>query len=320
MRLSSVVSRRALTFLILTLVVSVVAVACRERSVPKPSATATTTNVQTYPVRGVVRELKPDGRTAIIRHEEITNYMEAMTMPFRVRDTNELAGLRVGDVIDFRLKVTDDASWIDRVVRAGRLPSTNAPLVEVPADAGSTSLPKEFRLADIPDFALTNEFGQSLSLHGFNGRAVALTFFFTRCPIPEYCPRLTKNFQGAIEKLKNLPGGPTNFHFLSISFDAVDTPAVLRGYGRQYRYDSNHWSFVTGNIEQIRELAAGFGVPITPDGANFNHGFRTAIFDTAGRLQTMWPVGGDMTDTIVTEIVTAAKPKPAPPQSAPPKP
>jgi len=274
------------------------------------------TNVQNHSVRGVVRELKPDGRTAIIRHEEVTNYMEAMTMPFRVRDTNELSGLKAGDEITFRLNVTDEASWIDRVVRTGQSLMTNT----APVEAGSTNLPKEFRLADIPDFALTNEFGQPLSLRGFNGRAVALTFFFTRCPIPEYCPRLTKNFQGAIEKLKNLPNGPTNFHFLSISFDAIDTPGVLRGYGRQYRYDSNHWSFVTGNIEQIRELAAGFGVPITPDGANFNHGFRTAIFDAAGRLQAMWPVGGDMTDTIVTEMVTAAKPKPAPLQSIPPKP
>ena len=122
--------------------------------------------------------------------------------------------------------------------------------------------------------------------------------------------------EGAIEKLKALPAGPTNFHFLSISFDAIDTPAVLRGYGRQYRYDSNHWSFVTGNIEQIREMAAEFGVPITPDGGNFNHGFRTAIFDTVGRLQTMWPVGGDMTDTIVSEIVKAAATHPTPPSAA----
>src|SRR6185503_19842650 len=126
--------------------------------------------------------------------------MAAMTMPFRARDTNELGGLKAGDEIAFRLSVTEDESWIDRVTRTGH--STPA---EVKAAPVTTNTPTEFRLTTIPDFALTNEFGQPLSLHGFRGRAVAMTFFFTRCPIPEYCPRLTKNFQGAIERLKALP-------------------------------------------------------------------------------------------------------------------
>jgi protein SCO1/2 len=306
-----VVSPRSSLWLLFGL--ALLTTSCQEQ----PAITLTTaaaTNIQTFSVRGVVRELKADNHTVIIRHEEITNFMEAMTMPFRARQTNELSGLRPGDAIAFRLNVTDDASWIDHVTRTGHSPKTNA----APPAADSTNLPKDFRLADIPDFALTNEFGRAISLHQFDGRAVALTFFFTRCPIPEYCPRLTKNFQGAIEKLKAMPGGPTNFHFLSISFDPIDTPAVLRGYGRRYRYDSNYWSFVTGNIEQIRELARGFGVPVTPEGPTINHGFRTAVFDTAGHLSTIWPVGGDMTDTIVSEIVNAARSRPEPePKPAP---
>jgi protein SCO1 len=272
---------------------------CRE----KPSTSRPQGGQQTFPVHGIVLELKPDSRTVIVRHEEITNYMEAMTMPFRVRETNELSGVKPGDEITFRLLVTDDASWIDRVTRTGQTSSSEVAAVPAP---GTNTPPAEFRLADIPDFALTNEFGQPVSLRGFDGRAVALTFFFTRCPIPEYCPRLTKNFQGAIQKLKAAPNGPTNFHFLSISFDPIDSPVLLRSYGRHYGYDSNHWSFLTGNPEQIRELAAGFGVPITPEGASYNHGFRTAIFDTQGRLQTIWPIGGDMVDQIVTEITKAA--------------
>jgi len=259
---------------------------------------------QVFAARGTVREVKPDGRTVIVKHEAITNYMAAMTMPFRAKDTNELAGLKAGDEIVFRLLVTKDESWIDSVTRTGRSLS-----VEATAAPVATNMPGEFRLSLIPDFALTNEFGQPLSLHGFQGRAVALTFFFTRCPIPEYCPRLTKNFQGAIERLKALPDGPTNFHFLSISFDPVDTPVLLRSYARQYRYDSNHWSFVTGNNEQIQELARGFGVGITKEGSVYNHNFSTVIFDAAGRLQNMWPIGGDMTDQIVAEIHKAARAK-----------
>jgi len=276
------------------------AASCRNQQPSGPAVARV--EPQFFTVRGVVHEVRPDGCTAIVKHEAITNYMVAMTMPFRARDTNELAGLKAGDEIAFRLVVTKDESWIDRVTRTGRTLPEEARPATVPTNA-----PAEFRLTTIPDFSLTNEFGQPVSLHGFQGRAVALTFFFTRCPIPEYCPRLTKNFQGAIEKLKALPDGPTNFHFLSISFDPVDTPMLLRSYGRQYRYDSNHWSFVTGNNEQILELARGFGVGITKEGGVYTHNFSTVIFDAAGRLQNMWPIGGDMTDQIVAEINKAAR-------------
>ena len=261
-------------------------------------------SIQTYPVTGVVRELKPDGRSIVIRHEEIPGYMGAMTMPFRVRATNELAGLKPGDEVSFRLQVTEDSSWIDQVQRTGM---TTALAVSKPVPASPTNEPGVFSLESIPDFALTNEFGQPVSLREFKGRAVAMTFFFTRCPIPEYCPRLAKNFQGAVTKLKAMPGGPTNFHFFSISFDPIDTPLVLRTYARGYGYDSNHWSFVTGNAEQIQELARGFGVAVKLEGGTYDHGFSTAIFDAAGKLQNMWPIGGDMTDQIVSEIVKGAR-------------
>jgi protein SCO1/2 len=283
-----------------TLVVFIVS--CRSR-LPSGSAVARG-EPKSFAVSGVVREVKPDGRTVVVKHEAITNYMAAMTMPFRAKDTNELASLKAGDEITFLLSVTEEESWIDHVRRTGR----SMPL-ETKAVAAPTNTPGEFRLTTIPDFALTNEFGQPLSLHGFQGRAVALTFFFTRCPIPEYCPRLTKNFQGAIERLKALPDGPTNFHFLSISFDPVDIPVLLRSYARQYKYDSNHWSFVTGNNEQIQELARGFGVGITKEDGVYTHNFSTVIFDAAGRLQNMWPIGGDMTDQIVVEIDKAARVK-----------
>ena len=282
------------------LVLTALMVSCRG---PQPSAPPSArVDPQVFAVKGVVREIKPDGHTLVVKHEEITNYMAAMTMPFRARDTNELTGLTPGDEIAFRLSVTEDESWIDRVMRTG-----HSTPVEVKSAAVATNAPTEFRLSSIPDFALTNEFGRPLSLHGFQGRAVAVTFFFTRCPIPEYCPRLTKNFQGAIERLKALPDGPTNFHFLSISFDPVDTPVLLRSYARQYRYDSNHWSFVTGNNGQILELARGFGVGVTKEGSVYNHNFSTIIFDATGRLQNMWPIGGDMTDQLVAEINKAAR-------------
>lgn len=286
---------------ILALLALLMFTSCGEKSQPAASKEK---EPQTFSVKGIVKELKPDGRSVVIQHEEITNYMEAMTMPFRVRDTNELSRLKAGDEIRFRLLVTEDASWIDQVTRTG----LKAAVTNASTEAAATnSPPPEFRLSHIPEFALTNEFARPVRFKDFEGRAVALTFFFTRCPIPEYCPRLTKNFQGAIEKLKALSEGPTNFHFLSVSFDPIDIPPILRAYGKQYNYDSNHWSFITGKPEDVRELARGFGIPIKAESGTYDHGFRTAIFDATGRLQVMWPVGGDMTDTIVTEIVKGAK-------------
>ncbi len=287
---------------LLILALALATSSCGEK--PSPSAATSKTN-QSFAVKGIIRELKTDGRTVVIRHEKIPDYMEAMTMPFRVRDTNELAGLNPGDEVNFRLIVTEEASWMEHVTRTGR----SIPIEPKPAPsstATATNEPGVFRLGNIPDFALTNEFRQPLSLQFFTGRAVAMTFFFTRCPIPEYCPRLTKNFQGAIEKLKAIPDGPTNFHFLSVSFDPVDSPLVLRSYGSHYRYDSNHWSFVTGNIEQIQELARGFGVSVKLEGGTYDHNFSTAIFDATGKLQNLWPIGGDMTDQIVTDMTKAA--------------
>lgn len=272
-----------------------------ERAGSKSSAAAT----QSYAVKGVVRELKADGRTVVIRHEEIPDYMEAMTMPFRVRDTNELRDLASGVAVSFRLNVTDDASWIDQVKVTGVSAVAEAPK---PAAAASvaTNQPGAFSWENIPEFALTNEFGQPVRLRDLKGRAVAMTFFFTRCPLPEYCPRLSKNFQGAQAKLKAMTGGPTNFHFLSVSFDPLDTPAVLHAYGHAYGYDSNHWSFITGRPEHIQELASGFGVNAKFEGGTYDHGFSTAIFDATGKLQNMWPIGGDLTDQIVSDLVKGA--------------
>src|SRR5437016_14580043 len=92
------------------------------------------------------------------------------------------------------------------------------------------------------DYNFTNESGQAVSLGQFKGQALAITFFFTRCPIPEFCPRLSRNFAQAAHKLSSIPRAPTNWHFLSVTFDPeLDTPPVLKAYGEKYQYDPSHW-------------------------------------------------------------------------------
>lgn len=276
---------------------------CGEKS---PPTGVVATAVQEFTVKGVVCEIKADGRTVIIRHEEIPGYMEAMTMLFKVRESNELASVRAGAEVTFRLNVTEDASWIDEVRPTGRSVALEAKAASPVTNAAAVKA-GEFGLANIPEFALTNQFGQPFRFAQLQGRAVAMTFFFTRCPVPEYCPRLAKNFQGALAKLKARADGPTNYHFVSVSFDpAVDSPLVLRMYGQGYGYDSNHWTFVTGNAAHITELAAGFGVQAKPDGGSFDHNFSTVVFDATGKMQNMWPIGGDMTEQLVTELIKGA--------------
>lgn len=165
------------------------------------------------------------------------------------------------------------------------------------------------------DYPFTNELGQAVTLSSFHGQALALTFFFTRCPVPDFCPRLSRNFAEASRKLSAMPAAPTNWHFLSISFDPdFDTPAVLRAYAQRYHYDPAHWSFLTGPKDKLEELARLSNVEYHSNGGLFSHNFRTIIIDATGKLQMVFPTGGDLTEAIVSEMLKAAaagKHKPA---------
>jgi protein SCO1 len=271
---------------------------CRSREVNAGST-------QTFEVQGVVREIKDAGKVAVIRHEKIPGYMDAMSMPFKTRDQKVLNGIQPGDEINFRLHVTEEESWIENVRKTGH--QTIEPTV---ASSPATNAPVAKSRHPLLDYAFTNQLGNPVRLSEFKGQALAITFFFTRCPIPDYCPRLSKNFQEASQKLAAMPNGPTNYHFLSVSFDtAYDTPAVLEAYGKRYGYDPAHWSFITGAQDKIAELARLSDVTFNKDGSGFyDHGFRTQIIDAKGRLQMSFPIGGNLSDAIVSEIVKAAKP------------
>jgi protein SCO1 len=264
-----------------------------------PLSSGEATNPQSFMAKGTVMELKPDGRTVVIRHEAISNYMAAMTMPFQVKEPKELAGLRRGDEISFRLQVTESESWVEHIAKIG-----TASLPPTPSPANSSAVRLDHALQD---YKFTNELGQAVSLNDFRGQALAITFFYTRCPLPDYCPRLSKNFQAAQQKLESLPGAPANWHLLSVSFDTeFDSPPMLKVYGDSYQYDPKHWSFLTGPADKIGELARQSGVSYQYDAGTFNHDFRTLIIDAAGHLQMVFPTSGDLSDQIVAEIIKAA--------------
>ena len=262
------------------------------------------TNVRTFTAKGVVEALKTDGKTVVIRHTAISNYMDAMTMPFKVKEPEELAGFHRGDEITFQLHVTETESWVDGVTKIGTVPlgENKNPTNSQPAQI-QVAPPKHPLL----DYKFTNELGQAVSLNDFRGQALAITFFFTRCPLPDYCPRLSKNFQEASQKLKSMTKAPGNWHFISITFDPeFDSPARLKAYGESYGYDPAHWSFLTGPADKIGELARQSGVTYESDAGTINHNFRTLIVDASGHLQMVFPTGGNLSDAIVDEIIKAA--------------
>jgi protein SCO1 len=257
---------------------------------------------RTFEVRGVVQEIKPDGKTAIIKHEAIPGYMDAMTMPFDAKTTNEFANARAGDEVEFRLVVTTDDSWIERVKKTGRAVPIASAAPSAPA-ATNVANPSSHPLMDV---AFTNQMGQPVTLSGCRGQALAITFFFTRCPIPEYCPRLSKNFEEACAELKTMPNAPTNWHLLSVTIDPeFDTPATLRAYAKRYQHDPKHWSFLTGPKDRIAELARESGVSM--EQGLSSHNFRTLIIDPNGKLHMSFPIGGDISDGIVSELLKALK-------------
>ncbi len=287
--------------------VATVSLLASARAEPAESGSAGTSDpamARTFPARGVVKELNADGHSVTIRHEAISNYMAAMTMPFNVRTPAELAGLQAGDEIAFQLHVTDSESWIDHVVKLGvaRIAAAQAPAH--PAAAAPAPVPSRHPLLDYP---FTNELGQAVTLGQFRGQALAITFFFTRCPIPDYCPRLSRNFEEASQKLSAMTHGPTNWHFLSVTFDPEnDTPPVLKAYAERYHYDSKRWNFLTGPADKIIELARSSGITIDREGPMINHNFRTLIIDANGHLQTTYPFGGNLSQAIVAEMLKAA--------------
>ncbi len=262
-------------------------------------------NQKIFQVKGIVQEIKPDGKSAVIKHEKIPDYMAAMTMEFETKNTNELRGLKAGDAISFRLNVTGDDGWIDQIKKL------NVPPTEPPSRATFRRVRdvEMLNIGDVlPEYHFTNELGEAVSLSQFKGQAVALTFIFTTCPFPTMCPRLSQNFSEAQKKLESMPNAPTNWHLLSISFDPEkDTPAVLKNYAERFKYDPRHWSFLAGDLIEITAIAEQFGETFWRESGSISHNVRTAVIDTSGKVQKIIPENKWTSDELVEEILKAAK-------------
>lgn len=265
------------------------------------------TSTQMFQVKGVVESVKAEAKTIRIRHDAIPGYMDAMTMPFEVRDTNELAGVNAGDSVTFRMFVTETDGWIDQIQKL----NVDANAASIPANA-PIRIVRDVEPLDVgdllPDYRFTNQVGQAVSLSQFRGQALALTFIFTRCPFPTFCPLMSNNFQKAQDALLANPNAPTNWHLLTISFDPeFDTPGQLKAYAARQHADPARWDFLTGTLVDITALSEQVGLQFWRDPAGgINHNLRTVVVDARGRVQKIFIENKWTVEELTDEIIKAA--------------
>lgn len=267
--------------------------------------------VRTYPARGIIREMDLFQKTITIQHDAIPGFMPAMTMPFVYTDGQELAGITNGDTVAFRITVTAKDGWIDHIRKIAPEAATVVMTNAAQLTNGAFRLVRDvdpLNVGDpLPDYSFTNELGQPVRLPDFRGQALAITFIFTRCPYPTFCPRMSQLFHDTLAQLARDPAAPTNIHFVTVSFDPdYDTPEQLKAYAEGHDYDPQRWNFITGQLIDITALADCFGMKFWHEGAGINHNLRTAVVDGRGKLQKVL-IGNQWTaQTLEAELVKAA--------------
>lgn len=265
--------------------------------------------VKSYETAGIVEKITDDRRTATINTEKIPDYMDAMTMDYPVQNTNELGGISSGDKIRFTLVVSNDTDWIQNVVRTGHSNSVEAHNPSLQMNE-SNKVTAELEAGDLmPDGVLTAEDGREIHFSDFRGRALAFTFFYTRCPLPNYCPLMNRNLADARKLILSTADAPTNWEFLSISFDpSSDTPSVLANFGTFYRGgDANKWIFASAPTKTLATLAVALDLMVFREGSTISHNLRTVVLDPQGRIYRQFD-GNEWTPSdLATAVMQAAR-------------
>jgi protein SCO1 len=280
------VIRRLLTFLFLAFVVLA---GCHSSQNSETQATANA-DVTVYHLRGKVVSTDVAHGIVVLDHEAIPGFMEAMTMPYQLKDPGIVSDLHPGDMITADVLVSKSAQQtvlLDHIVVVAQAKPDYKPGVvyHVPAPGDK-----------VPDFRLRNQDGREIHLGQFRGKMLLLTFIYTRCPLPNFCPLVTRNFAAINSQLKADPGLYAKTHLLSVSFDPEhDTPARLRAYGATYIGDDAksafaHWDFAVPAQPVLLEMAKFFDVGIT-HGANdtITHTLSTTLIGPDGKVVQFYP-------------------------------
>ncbi len=236
-----------------------------------------------YTITGTVEALLDDGRP-VVAHDPVPGFMPAMTMAFEIADRTATADLQVGDRVQFQFEVSDTQSRASAFQVLDRSSARPSPTAVV--------RPRSSRLREgdlVPAVALIDEQGEPITPGAWPGRYSVITFIFTRCPVPEFCPAMALRYgelQAAIQAdaaLKPKVG------LLSITLDPdFDSPAILAAYGAALGADRDTWRFATGKSIQIDLLTRAFAVFNERDGVTLNHTLCTALVGPDGRIVEVW--------------------------------
>ena len=252
------------------------------------SGCANSPTIKHYSLHGKVMSIDKMGHELIIDHDAIPGFMEAMTMPYEVSDNKLLSQVAPGDEIAADLQVQGEHIAIDQLQVL-----TKAPPGTAPVQPKATHVPEVGE--KVPNFILTNQNGKRIRLDDDRGKTLLITFFYTRCTLNDYCPRMNSNFAAVDKSLAKNPELYAKTHLISISFDPQhDTPEVLRSYGSAYteRYvkeDFKHWEFATAPPDELKPLADFFGVYYEKDGASITHSLSTAVIGPDGEIKAWYP-------------------------------
>ena len=258
-----------------------------------------------YELKGKVVSVDRVQQRVTIAHGEIRGYMDAMTMPFNVKDAAVVNDISIGDTIQATLFVSDTDSWLEDIILTK--PATKIPDAEQPK-AANEAAPGDA----VPDFPLVNQDGRRIRLHQFKGKALLLTFIYTRCPLPEYCTLMSDNFNEIDRELKKDAALYERTHLLSITIDPdYDQPKVLRSYGAAHtenytRETFTHWEFATGTKDEIKSVAQFFGLTYYPEADQITHSLRTAIITPGGKVYKVYTGNEWKPDEAIRDLSAAA--------------
>jgi protein SCO1/2 len=276
-------------FLVSSLLTMLALAGCHSGQKP-PAQPSSSQNFKVYHLRGKVVSTDAAKGEVTLDHEAIPGFMEAMTMPYKLKDPSILGELHPGDVItaDVLVSPDPDADYLlDHIVVVAQAKPDYKPAVSyhvpVPGDP-------------VPDFKLRNQDGQPIHLSQFHGKALLVTFIYTRCPTPDFCPRVSRNFAVLEKQLAANPALYAQTHLLSVSFDPEhDTPARLRAYGASYigsdaKNAFSHWEFAVPDKSVLAEMAKFFDLGMTGNAdTTITHTLSTTLIGPNGKVVRFYP-------------------------------
>lgn len=239
-------------------------------------------NAKRYHLVGKVVEVDARGSSVVVDHQAIPGFMDAMTMAYPVRDPRILSPLGVGDEITADVVVASDGAYLDNIVVTKKATGSQSP----PPSTQHEPVPGE----KVPDFALTNQDGKTIHLSSFEGHVLLVTFVYTRCPFPTFCPLVSHNFAEVYAETRQNPELASKVRLLTISFDPEhDTPKVLRAYGGSFREVAganpfDRWEFAVPSQADLKKIGDYFGLFFTPNGGQIVHSLSTTVISPEGTV------------------------------------